>query len=327
MKAALVRTPGRIEDIAVAEIAEPACPPDGLIVRVHAAGVNFPDVLLARGQYQEKPATPFAPGLELAGIVETVGPEAKGFATGDAVMATVSQGGFAERCAVKASAACKLPTGIALDAAAAVPITYGTTYHAFAQRAALREGETLLVLGAAGGVGLAAVELGRLFGARVIAAASTEEKRAAAKAAGAHETIDETPETLADKVKALTGGRGADVIYDPVGGDLFDQAMRCIAPAGRVLVIGFAGGRIPELKTNRLLLKECSAVGVYWGAFARREPALNRANFARLIAWLEDGTIRPPIWRRFGLDEVPQALAALAERRVIGKAVVVVRQS
>jgi len=327
MKAALITTPGRIEDIALGEIAEPACPPDGLLVRVHAAGVNFPDVLLARGQYQEKPTPPFAPGLELTGVVEAVGPEAGGFRRGDAVMATTSQGGFAELAAVKASLALRLPAGIPLDVAAAVPITYGTTLHAFTQRTTLAKGETLLVLGAAGGVGLAAVELGRLLGARVIAAASTEEKRKAALMAGAHDAIDEAPAELVQRIKSLTGGRGVDVVYDPVGGDLFDQAMRCLAPAGRILVIGFAGGRIPELKTNRLLLKECSAIGVYWGAFARREPEANRANFARLIDWLKTGAIRPPIWQRFTLAEVPQALASLAERRVIGKAVVVVRPS
>jgi NADPH2:quinone reductase len=327
MKAALCTTPGRLEDVALAEIDPPSLPADGLLVRVHAAGVNFPDVLLVRGQYQEKPALPFAPGLELAGVVEAVGNAARGFAPGDRVMATLSHGGFAELAAVKADATYKLPANIPLDAAAAVPITYGTAYHAFVQRAALRAGETLLVLGAAGGAGLAAVELGRKFGARVIAAASTEEKRAAAKTMGADETIGEEADQLVGRIKALTGGKGADVIFDPVGGDLFDQALRCVAPEGRVLVIGFAGGRIGEIKANRLLLKECGVLGVYWGAFARRDPAGNRANFARLIDWLAKGEIKPPIWRRFGLAEVPAALAALAGRQVIGKAVVVVRDS
>ena len=327
MKAALCTAPGRLEDVALAEIAPPALPADGLLVRVHAAGVNFPDVLLVRGQYQEKPAVPFAPGLERAGVVEAVGSAAQDFTPGDRVMATLSHGGFAEVAAVKAAAAYKLPAGIPLDVAAAVPITYGTAYHAFAQRAALKADETLLVLGAAGGVGLAAVELGRKFGAHVIAAASTEEKRDAAKTAGAHEAIGDDADLLADRVKALTGGKGADVIFDPVGGALFDQSLRCIAPEGRLLVIGFAGGRIGEVKANRLLLKECGVLGVYWGSFARRAPETNRANFARLIEWLTTGEIKPPICCRFGLAEVPTALGALAGRQVIGKAVIVVRDA
>lgn len=325
MKAALCTTPGRLDDVALAEIDPPSLAADGLLVRVHAAGVNFPDVLLVRGQYQEKPTPPFAPGLELAGVVEAVGDAAEGFAPGDRVMATTSQGGFAELAVVKASAAYKLPAPVPLDLAAAVPITYGTAYHAFAQRALLTAGETVLVLGAAGGVGLAAVELARKFGARVIAAASTAEKRAAAQAMGAHEAIGEEPAQLAERVKALTKGIGADVIFDPVGGEPFEQSLRCIAPEGRLLVIGFAGGRIGEVKANRLLLKECGVLGVYWGAFARRAPEINRANFARLIDWLAEGEIKPPIWRRFGLADVPAALAALADRQVIGKAVIVVR--
>ena len=327
MKAALCTKPGRIEDVALGDVAEPACPTEGLLVRVHAAGVNFPDVLLVRGQYQEKPALPFAPGLELAGVVEAVGPAARGFAIGDHVMAVVPHGGFAELCAVDAAHAYKLPRDVAFDEAAVLPVTYGTAYHAFAQRAQLQQGETLLVLGAAGGVGLAAVELGRKFGARVIAVASTAEKRAAAQSAGAHDTIDQASEGLVDRVKALTGGKGADVIFDPVGGDLFDQSLRCVAPEGRVLVIGFASGRIGEVKANRLLLKEYGVLGVYWGAFARREPEQNRANFARLIEWLRTGELRPVIWKRFSLADVPAALAALAERRVIGKAVIVVRET
>ncbi len=327
MKAALCVTPGRLEDIALSEVADPACPADGLLVRVHAAGVNFPDVLLVRGQYQEKPALPFALGLELAGVVEAIGAQARGFAVGDHVMAVVPNGAFAELCAVNPAQAHKFPRHIPFDQAAIVPVTYGTAYHAFAQRTQIKAGETLLVLGAAGGVGLAAVELGRKFGARVIAEASTAEKRTAAQAAGAHETIDQASEGLVDRVKALTGGKGADVIFDPVGGDLFDQSMRCIAPEGRVLVIGFASGRIGEVKANRLLLKECGVLGVYWGAFARRDPDTNRANFSMLIDWLARSDIKPPIWHRFSLAQVPDALAALAERRVIGKAVIVVRES
>jgi NADPH2:quinone reductase len=282
---------------------------------------------MVRGQYQEKPALPFAPGLELAGVVEAVGPTARGFSIGDHVMAVVPHGGFAELCAVNAAQAHHLPREIAFDQAATLPVTYGTAYHAFVQRAQLRQGETLLVLGAAGGVGLAAVELGRKFGARVIAVASTAEKRAAAQSAGAHSTIDPASEGLVDRVKSLTGSKGADVIFDPVGGELFEQSLRCIAPEGRVLVIGFASGRIGEVKANRLLLKECGVLGVYWGAFARRDPEQNRANFARLIEWLRAGELRPIIWQRFPLADVPGALAALAERRVIGKAVVIVRDA
>ena len=327
MKAALCTVPGRLEDVALSDADEPTCPTDGLLVRVHAAGVNFPDVLLVRGQYQEKPALPFAPGLELAGVVEAIGPTVSDFMIGDHVMAVVPHGGFAELCAVDAKQAYKLPRHVPFDHAAVLPVTYGTTYHAFVQRARLKSGETLLVLGAGGGVGLAAVELGRKFGARVIAEASTVEKREAARAAGAHETIDQATNGLVDRVKALTGGKGVDVIFDPVGGDLFDQSMRCVAPEARGLVIGFASGRIGEVKANRLLLKECGVLGVYWGAFARRNPETNRANFAQLIDWLAKGEIKPPIWRRFGLADVPAALAALAERRVIGKAVVVVRET
>jgi NADPH2:quinone reductase len=325
MKAALCTKPGRIEDVTLAEIEPPALPDDGLLVRVHAAGVNFPDLLLVREQYQEKPELPFAPGLEIAGVVEAVGKDAADFAPGDRVMATLRHGGFAELAAVKAANAFTLPETVSFEAAAALPIVYGTAYHAFAQRADLKPGETLLVLGAAGGVGLAAVELGRLFGARVIAAASTAEKRAAARAAGAEEVIGDEADQLAERVNALSKGNGADVIFDPVGGELFDQALRCVAPEGRVLVIGFAAGRIGEVKANRLLLKECGVLGVYWGAFARRKPAENAANFARLMEWLEAGRIRPAIWRRFSLAEVPAALAALAGRQVIGKAIIAVR--
>lgn len=327
MKAALCITPGRLEDVVLRDVAEPTCAPDGLLVRVHAAGVNFPDVLMVRGQYQEKLALPFAPGLELAGVVEAMGSAARGFAVGDHVMAVVPHGGFAELCAVNTGHAHKLPPHLDFAEAAVLPVTYGTTYHAFAQRGQLKPDETLLVLGAAGGVGLAAVELGRKFGARVIAEASTAEKREAARAAGAHETIDQASEGLVDRVKALTGGKGADVIFDPVGGDLFDQSMRCVAPEGRVLIIGFASGRIGEVKANRLLLKECGVLGIYWGAFARRDPETNRANFSRLIDWAARSDIKPPIWRRFSLAQVPEALAALAERRVIGKAVIVIRES
>jgi len=294
-------------------------------IAVERAGLNFPDVLLVQGKYQVKPPFPFSPGAEVSGRIISAGAEASGFAPGDRVMATCTTGGFAEEVSVNHLATYKIPDAMSFDAAAALPLTYGTTYHALVDRGALRAGETLLVTGAGGGVGIAAVQLGKALGATVIAAAGSADKLAAAKAAGADHTIDYTSEKLVERVKALTNDAGADVIYDAVGGDVFDAALRSLAWGGRLLIIGFASGRIPEIPANRLLLKSASAVGVYWGAFAARDPAANRRNFERLMELFSEGKIDPKIGGSYAFEDAPQAIEDLMNRKIVGKAIVRVR--
>jgi NADPH2:quinone reductase len=292
---------------------------------VHSAGLNFPDVLIVQGKYQLRPEFPFSPGAEVSGVVAEVGERAAGFAVGDRVMALCTTGGFAEQVVVHHGSAFKMSPGMSFDSAAALPLTYGTTYHALVDRAKLQAGETLLVTGAGGGVGIAAVQLGKALGATVIAAAGSAAKLAAAKEAGADHTLDYTSENLADRVKELTKQAGANVVYDAVGGDVFDACLRCVAWEGRLLVIGFASGRIPEIPANRLLLKGCAAVGVYWGAFAARDPAANVRNFERLFELYAAGKIDPRVGRTYALAEAAQAIADLENREIIGKAVIQVR--
>jgi NADPH2:quinone reductase len=299
--------------------------PAGVRIAVERAGLNFPDVLIVQGKYQVKPPFPFSPGAEVAGTVLEAGPEASGFAAGDRVMATCGFGGFAEEVVVRREAVWKIPDTMSFDAAAALPLTYGTTYHALVDRAALRQGETLLVTGAGGGVGLAAVQLGLALGATVFAAAGSAEKLAAAAASGAAHGIDYGTENLTERVKALTGGAGVDVVYDAVGGDVFDASLRAIAWGGRLLIIGFASGRIPDIPANRLLLKSASAVGVFWGAFAEREPAANRRNFERLFELYEAGKIDPKIGASYAFADAARAIEDLAARKIVGKALVRVR--
>jgi NADPH:quinone reductase len=294
-----------------------------VLIDVRAAGVNFPDVLLSHGKYQFKPPPPFVPGGEVSGVVKAIGEGVIELAVGDRVAATMMNGAFAERVLAQSAATVKLPDAVSFETGAATLLTYLTTIHALEDRAALKKGETLLVLGAAGGVGLAAVELGKVMGARVIAAASTEEKLAVCKEHGADETIAYEREDLKERVKALTSGNGANVIYDPVGGKYAEPALRAIAWEGRYLVVGFAAGDIPKIPLNLTLLKGCQICGVFWGAFMMREPAKNRANAARILAWVAEGALRPRVDVVLPFAEAAKGITRLEERLAKGKVVLV----
>jgi NADPH:quinone reductase len=299
--------------------------PTDVLVEVRAAGVNFPDVLLSRGKYQFKPEPPFIPGGEASGVVRAVGAKVSTLAVGDRVAATMIHGAFAEQIVVPEIATVKLPDRVSFEAGAATLLTYATTLHALEDRARLGtrrdRRETLLVLGAAGGVGLAAVHLGKLLGARVIAAASSDEKIATCLEAGAEAGIVYGREDLKERVKALTNGDGADVVYDPVGGPYTEPALRAIAWEGRYLVVGFAAGEIPKIPLNLVLLKGCDVVGVFWGSFAAREPAKNRGHAERLLGWVADGSLSPRIDETFSFDRAGEALAHLEDRKVRGKVI------
>ncbi|MFL5360285.1 MAG: NADPH:quinone oxidoreductase family protein [Myxococcales bacterium] len=324
MKALVCSEFGPIDTLAIGDLPDPTPGPGEVVINVHAAGVNFPDVLIVQGRYQFRPERPFAPGGEVAGVISAVGPGVEGFKIGDRVAAVTLWGGFAEKVVAKANQALKLPASIDDVVASGLFLTYATAIHALKDRAAIRPGETLLVLGAAGGVGLAAVEIGVALGATVIAAASSEEKLELARRHGAAQTINYGQEDLRARLKELTGGRGVDVVFDPVGGDLAEPALRSIAWEGRFLVVGFAAGEIPKLPLNLVLLKGCQVVGVFWGSFAERTPERNRANLAQLIAWYEAGRIRPHVANTYSLEDAVLALREVQERRVQGKLVVTV---
>ncbi len=309
-------------ELAVREFPEPVLVPGGALVEVRAAGCNFFDILLVKGEYQAKPPFPFIPGAELAGVVRAVAPDASGVAVGDRVFAGLSMGAFAERAVLPARALRRIPDGMSFEEAAALPVVYPTSWMALVQRARLVRGETLLVHAAAGGVGIAAVQIGRALGARVIATAGGEEKLEVARRAGADVAIDYRDAEWPKRVLEATGGRGADVIYDPVGGDVFDGSLRCIAWSGRLLVIGFASGRIPEVKANRILLKNISVVGLHWGAYAQHEPERIEETFRALERLVHDEQIRPVIFARYPLDQLSAALEALGSRKSYGKVVV-----
>ncbi|MCY3795971.1 MAG: NADPH:quinone oxidoreductase family protein [Gammaproteobacteria bacterium] len=322
MKAVLCKAYGAPEDLVLEDVAEPVPGEGEVLVDVKATALNFPDVLMIAGKYQSQPPFPFSPGGEVAGTVLEAGPGVTEFAPGDPVFGSVGHGGFAERVAVAARSLQPVPEAMSFVEASGISTTYGTSYYALQQRAALQPGETLLVTGAAGGVGIAAVQLGRAMGARVIAAASSEQKLSVAKDSGADELIDYSDGQLKDKVKALTGGKGADVIYDPVGGALFDQCLRCINWYGRILVIGFAAGDIPKAPINLILLKSCQVVGVFYGAWSARAPDESRANFRDILAFHAAGKIKPVVGRVHPLENYAKALNDLAQRRAIGKIVV-----
>lgn len=290
-------------------------------IAVEACGVNFPDTLIIEGKYQFKPDLPFAPGGEVSGVVDMVGPGVTSVQVGDKVMAMSLHGGFAEQVLMDEGALLRRPDNMPGDIAAGFTMTYGTSMHALKQRAALQKGETLLVLGAGGGVGLAAVEIGKAMGAVVIAAASSVEKLRAAKDAGADHLINYSSEDLRARIKEITAGKGVDVFYDPVGGDMFEAALRSTAWRGRALVVGFASGQIPKVAVNLALLKGCSIVGVFWGAFRLRETAEDNRNFDDLFALYKAGKLRPYISRTLPLEHAAQALSDLASRRVVGKVV------
>ncbi len=329
MKAVLSRSVGGPETLELAEIADPVAGKGEVLIRVAACGVNYPDSLIIEDKYQFKPARPFAPGGEIAGIVEALGEGVTGLKVGQRVLASTGWGGMAEKVAVEARRVMPIPDTMPFEEAAAFLMTYGTSYYALKQRAALKQGETLLVLGAAGGVGSAAVELGKALGARVIAAASTLEKVAAAKSWGADEGLvyalgpfeGDGRKKLAESFKTACGEKGADVIYDSVGGDYSEAALRAIAWEGRFLVIGFPQG-IARLPLNLTLLKSCQVVGVFWGAFATRLPKENAANTRELFALYEKGAIKPRVSKTYALAQAGEAIAWLSGRQALGKVVV-----
>lgn len=310
------------EPLAVREIDDPPAPVAGQVrLRVHAAGVNFPDLLMVKGQYQEKPPLPFVPGLECAGEVIDCGVGVTGFAPGDRVMASVDRGGFAGGALADAARAYRMPDAMSFEEAAGFGVVYQSAWIGLIHRGRLEAGETLLVLGAAGGIGLAAVEIGKAVGATVIAAASSADKLSVCHEHGADAGIDYTAEDLRKRVKEITGGKGADVIFDPVGGDQADAALRCIAWEGRYAVIGFAAGAIPQFPANYLLVKNAEVVGVHGGAYVKHEPAKVKRGMAALFGWYADGKLRPRIHSSLPLERVDEAFAMLSGRKVEGKVV------
>lgn len=323
MRAVVCNEFGPPENLVIADLPSPRAGKGEVVIAVSACGVNYPDALIVQGKYQFKPALPFTPGAEAAGVVQEVGEGVKWFRPGDRVIAFAFWGGFAEKALVAADHLVAMPEGLDFQPAAAFVTTYGTSYHALHDRAKLSRGETLLVLGASGGVGLAAVELGKLIGARVIAAASTRAKLEICRRYGADELIDYEEEDLRERLKALTGGRGVDVAYDPVGGRFTEPALRSMAWNGRYLVVGFAAGDIPRIPLNLPLLKGFSIIGVYWGSFAANEPQRNAANLGVLTQLIASRRLKPFVSATYALEQAPQALRDMLERRVSGKAVVI----
>jgi NADPH2:quinone reductase len=326
MKAILCKSYGPPENLVLEEVPD-LVPGDGeAIVEVYAASLNFPDTLQIQGKYQFQPPMPFSPGSEVGGVIIATGPGLSGFAIGDRVMATPSIGGMAEQVRVSAVGLRKIPDNMDFKTAAGFAMVYTTSYHALKQRAQLKPGETLLVLGSSGGVGLAAVELGKLMGARVIAAASSEEKLQFVAQLHPDELLNYGDGDLKEKVKALTDGKGADVIYDPVGGDLFDQSTRSINWNGRILVVGFTSGRIPEYKANLALLKGASMVGVFLGRFRQEEPEAYEQNFTELFELYKSGKIKPIITQSFAMEDFISAFNVFTERKVMGKVILEIKQ-
>lgn len=326
MKAIVCEQWGLPDTLSVQEIADPQPGPGQVLIEVQAAGVNFPDVLIVQGKYQFKPSLPFTPGSELAGIVRAVADDVTTFKPGDQVIAFTPTGAFGQQIALPVQALIPMPPGLDFATAAAITLTYGTSHHAVVDRAALKAGETMLILGAAGGVGLAAIEIGKALGARVIAAASSDEKLAVCTAHGADAVINYCREDLREAIKNLTDGKGPDVIVDPVGGEYAEPAFRSIGWRGRYLVIGFANGEIPRLPLNLPLLKGASLVGVFWGEFVKREPKASLAAMRQLMEWLQEGKIRPRISGRYALADTARALNDMAARKVTGKVVILPNQ-
>jgi len=323
VKAIVCRELGPPEKLVFEDVKEAPMGPGEVRIAIKGAGVNFPDTLIIQGKYQFKAAPPFTPGAEVAGTVLAVGEKVKHVKVGDPVAAIVPVGAYAEQVVASGDSVMPLPKEMDLVVAAGFPLVYGTTLYALKQRGQLKPGETLLVLGAAGGVGLAAVQLGKLMGARVIAAASSAEKLALCKQQGADEVIDYSKESLKEAVKKLTRSQGADVIYDPVGGELAQDCFSAINWNGRYLVIGFAAGGIPDIATNRLLLKGASAIGVFWGAFIAREPKVSLENFQQLFGWITSGQLKPYISKTYPMSQAGQALRDMQDRKVTGKIVLV----
>ncbi|MDF0748806.1 NADPH:quinone oxidoreductase family protein [Marinobacter sp. 71-i] len=321
MRAILCKEYGPADKLVIEDVASPMAKGHGVKVRVKAAGLNFPDTLIIEGKYQLKPTMPFSPGGEMSGEVVEVGEKVTRFKPGDRVAGLTGYGAFAEEVVVPEQNILPIPESMSDEKAAAFSMVYGTSYYALKQRANIQPGETLLVLGASGGVGLATVELGKAMGAHVIAAASTAEKLAVAKEAGADELINYTEEPLKDAVKRLTNSKGVDVIYDPVGGEFTEQALRAMAWNGRHLIIGFAAGDIPKIPANLTLLKGCSVVGVFWGSFTQREPQNSAQNMMELLKLFSEGKINPRISEVYDFEDYEKALGALTGRTATGKVV------
>lgn len=308
-------------ELSVSDVPEPELAPGMVMVDVKAAGVNFPDILLVEGKYQMKPPTPFVPGMEAAGIVSAVGEGAQGVKPGDRVIVATMLGAFAEKVPAPAAQTVPMPDSMSFEEGAAFTTIYGTSYHALKQRAKLKEGETILVLGAAGGVGLATVQIAKAMGARVIAAASSQDKLDVAKEAGADDLVNYSSEDLKARVKELTGGKGVDVVYDPVGGDLAEPALRATGGGARYLVVGFAAGDIPKIPLNLALLNSRDILGVFWGAWVGQFPRENAQNMKELFDLYEAGKIKPRISAAYDLEDFKKAFADIMERRVMGKVV------
>ncbi|HEY0753347.1 MAG TPA: NADPH:quinone oxidoreductase family protein [Ktedonobacteraceae bacterium] len=324
MRAVICKEYGPPERLVIEEVEALKARPGQVVVAVKACGVNFPDTLIIEGKYQFKPAPPFSPGGEVAGTVKAIGEGVKGVSVGDRVIAFTGWGGFAEEVLAEAKTLIPFPAEMDFATASAFVMVYGTSHYALKDRAKLQPGETLLVLGAAGGVGLAAVELGKALGARVIAAASSAEKLAVCQEHGADECINYASEDLKERIKALTAGKGVDVVYDPVGGNYSETALRGMAWEGRYLVIGFAAGDIPRIPLNLTLLKGCSIVGVFWGSFTSRDPQRNQEHLRELLAWYQAGKIRPHISATYPLERTADALNDMLARKITGKAVLLI---
>ena len=321
MKAVLCKRFGAPEHLELAEVPPPLAAPGEAIVKVEAVSLNFLDTLIVAGKYQTRPDLPFSPGAEFAGTVESLGAGVEGFAPGDRVAGFIGYGAARERIAAPAARLVKLPDGLDFDRAAGLTVTYGTAFHALRDRARLKAGETLAVLGAAGGAGLAAIELGKRMGARVIACASSDDKLAFCRAHGADDGVNYARDDLKEALRRLTGGRGPDVIYDPVGGPYAEAALRSIAWQGQFLVVGFAAGDIPKLPLNLVLLRGCDVLGVYWGAWVAREPDAHRTAIAELMEWCAEGKLSAHIHAVYPLAETARALNDIAARKVMGEAI------
>ena len=321
MKAVLCNHFGTADELELADIAPPQPAPGQVVVRVHAAALNFFDTLIIAGKYQHKPPFPFSPAAEFAGVVESTGAGVADIASGDRVMGYMGSGAAREVVAIAAEQIATLPDGLDFERAAGLTVTYGTTLYALRERAALKPGETLVVLGASGGTGLAAIELGKMLGARVIACASSDEKLAFARAHGADETVNYAAENLRDALKKLGGERGVDVVYDPVGGPYAEPALRALGWLGRYLVVGFAAGEIPKIPLNLALLKSCHIRGVSWGAWTKREPVAQRALMADIVRWCGEGKLSAHVHAVYPLEEIAAALKEIAERKAMGKIV------
>lgn len=321
MRALVCEQYGPTDELVIRELDDPVAGDGELVVDIAAAGINFPDLLVVAGKYQDKTPPPFVPGNEAAGVVAAVGDGMHSFKPGDKVIVLTRGSAFAEKVVVSEQQAVQLPAKLDFVEAAGFGVVFGTSYHALKQGAELKSGETLLVLGAAGGVGVAAVELAKAMGARVIAAASSEEKLEYARAAGADETINYSEVPLKDSVKALTGGKGVDVVYDPVGGDMAQQALRALTWHGRYLVIGFASGEIPAMPANIVLLKEARIVGVWWGTWVAKHPDEHLQNMTELAHWLDDGTLKPKVTEVFAFDDYKAAFRRISGRQARGKVV------